>query len=145
MSKLHAHVAQSTETHYANFLALCDAPVTHGRVCCDPGAQKRRGSGEIQVGGDAQNEAFIDDDALGIATIGYSSEVFVPGIVGEGQVRAELLKTSFALGTAAVRVDHAADSGEIAGPVFGNCRADLRDTADDLMARNNRVHSGHEG
>jgi hypothetical protein len=30
MSKLHAHVAQTAETHSPNFLAFCDAPVAHG-------------------------------------------------------------------------------------------------------------------
>jgi hypothetical protein len=67
MSKLHAHVAQTAETDDANFFAGGDAPVTHRRVCRDPGAEKRRGSRKIKVGGYAQNEAFIDDDAIGVA------------------------------------------------------------------------------
>ena len=64
MSKLHAHVAQSAEADHANFFAFGDAPVAHGGVRCDPGAQERCGSREIEVGGDAQNEAVIDNDAL---------------------------------------------------------------------------------
>src|ERR1035437_8524099 len=121
MSKLHAHVAQAAETDHANFLALCDAPVAHRRVCGDPGAEERRGSGEIKVGGDAQHEAFIDDDAIGVATIGDASEGLVRGVEGEGQVRAELLKAGFAPGTGTVRVDEAADRGEVAGLVLGDC------------------------
>src|ERR1017187_10299086 len=121
MSKLHAHVAQAAETDHANFLALCDAPVAHRRVCGDPGAEERRGSGEIKVGGDSQNEVFIDDDAIGVATIGDASEVLVRGVEGEGQVRAELLKAGFAPGTGTVRVDEAADRGEVAGLVLGDC------------------------
>ena len=58
-------------------------------------------------------------------------------VVGEGQVRAELLKARLALGAGAVRVDQAADRGEVAGLELGDCRADLGDTADDLMAGNN--------
>ncbi len=144
MSELHAHVAQSAETDHADLLALGDAPVAHGRVGCDPGAEERRGSGEIEVGGNAQDEAFIDDDAVGVATVGDASEVLVRGVVGEGQVRAELLKASLALRAGAVRVDHAADRGEVAGLVLRDCRADLGDTADDLMAGNDRVDRGHD-
>ena len=44
----------------------------------------------------------------------------------------------------AVRIDQAADRGEVAGLVLGNCRADLGHTADDLMARDNRVNRGHD-
>ena len=90
MGELHAHVTQSAKTHHANLLAFADAPVAHGRVCCDPGAEQRRRPGEIEVGGDAQDEAFIDDDALGVATVGDASEVLVRGVEGERQVRAEI-------------------------------------------------------
>ena len=135
MGELHAHVAQSAETDHADLLALGDAPVAHGRVGRDPGAEQRRGSGEIEVGGDAQDEAFVDDDAVGVAAVGDASEVLVRGVVGERHVRAELLKARLALGAGAVRVDHAADRGEVAGLVLGDRRADLGDAADDLMAR----------
>ena len=37
--KLHAHVTQSAETDHANFLAVANSPVAHGRVCRDPGAE----------------------------------------------------------------------------------------------------------
>ena len=79
MSKLHAHVTQSAETDDADLLALANPPVAHGRVCCDPGAEERRGSGEIEVGRDAQHEAFVDDYAIGIATIGDASRGACPG------------------------------------------------------------------
>ena len=81
MSKLHAHVAQSAETDHADFLALGDAPVAHGRVGGDSGAEQRRGSGEIEVRGHAQDKALIDDDAIGVAAIGDASEVLVRGVV----------------------------------------------------------------
>jgi predicted permease len=51
VSELHAHVAQSAETHHADFLAFGDAPVAHGRVRCDSGAEQRRGSGKIRLEG----------------------------------------------------------------------------------------------
>ena len=43
MRELHAHVAEPAETDHANLLALGDAPVAHGRVGRDPGAEQRRG------------------------------------------------------------------------------------------------------
>ena len=134
MSKLHAHVAQSAETDHANLLALGHTPVAHGRVGCDSGAKERRGSGEIEVGRDAQDKAFVHDDAVGVATIGDASEVLVREVVRESHVRAELLKAGLALGTGAVGVDHAANRGKVAGLELGDSGADLGDTADDLMA-----------
>src|SRR6266700_1525689 len=144
MSKLHGHVAQSAKTDYANFLALGDAPMMHGRVCRDPSTKKWRSSGKIKIGGDAQDEAFVNDDAFGVAAVGHASEVFVRRVEGEDHVRAELLKASLALWAGAVRIDHAADRGDIAGLVLGNCRADLGHTADDLMTGDDRIIRGHE-
>src|SRR5688572_15400748 len=98
MSKLHGHVAQPPKTDQANLLALSDAPMPHGRVGGDPCAEERRDSGEIEVGRDPQDETFIDDDALRVATISDASEVLVWGIIGEGNLPAELLKASLTLG-----------------------------------------------
>src|SRR5438132_9603813 len=98
MSKLHSHVAEPAETNHANFLALGDTPMMHGRVRCDSGAKQWCGSSEIEVGGDAQNKAFIDNDAFGVAAVGHASEVLVRGVEGEDHVRAELLETGFAFG-----------------------------------------------
>jgi len=52
---------------------------------------------QIEVIWNAQNEAFIDDDAIGVATISDTSQVLVRGVMGEGQVRAELFETSSAM------------------------------------------------
>ena len=52
------------------FLPLVDAPVAHRRVGRDPGAEERRGPGEVEVGRDAQDEVFVDDDAVGVAAVG---------------------------------------------------------------------------
>src|SRR6266566_6304362 len=144
MSKFYRHVPQSAETDHANFLALGDAPVMHRGVRSDTGAEQRRGCGEIEIGGDAQDKVFIDDDVFGIAAVGHASEVFVRRVEGEDHVRAELLKASLALWAGAVRIDHAANRGEITWLVPGNCRADLGHTADNLMAGDNRVDSRHE-
>ncbi len=77
MGKLHGHVAQPAETDHAHLLAFGDAPVAHGRIGGDAGAEQRRGPGEIEVGGHAQDEALIDDDAIGVAAVGDASEMLV--------------------------------------------------------------------
>ena len=83
VGELHAHVAQPAETDDADLLALGDAPVAQGRVGRDPGAEQRRGPGEIEVGGNAQDEVLVDDDAVGVAAVGDAAEVLVRGVVGE--------------------------------------------------------------
>ena len=57
VGELHAHVAQPAEADDADLLALADAPVTHRRVGRDAGTKKRRGPGEVEVGGDAQGRS----------------------------------------------------------------------------------------
>src|SRR5438094_2783096 len=144
MSKFYRHVAESAETDHTNFLAFGDGPVMHGRVRRDAGAEQWRSGGEFQVRGDAQNEMFVDDDAFGVAAVGNASKVLVRRVEGEDHVRAELFKASFAVRAGSVRINHAAHRGKIPGLVLGNRRADFGDTADDLMAGNNRVIRGHE-
>src|ERR1700723_840522 len=140
MGELYGHVAQSAKADHSNFLALGDAPAAHGRVRCDSCAEQRSSSGEFQIRGDTQDEPLVYENALGVAAIGDASEVLVRHIKRECKVRAELLKASPALWTRAVRVNQAANRGEVAGLEFGNSGADLGHAADNLMARNNRVH-----
>ena len=118
--------------------------MAHRRVGRDPGAEQRRGPGEVEVGGNAQNEAFIDDDAVGVAAVGDAAQVLVGRVVGEGGIWAELLQAGLALGAGVVRIDQAADRGEVARLVLGNGRADLGDAPDDLVAGDDRVDRGHD-
>src|SRR5579864_9381158 len=120
MCELHINVAETTEPDHANFLALADTPVAHRRVSCDSRTEERCNSGEVQVCGDAHDESLIDDDAVGVAAVGYAAEVLVRRIEGKRHVRAELLKAGAALGARAVRIDHAADCGEVAGLELGD-------------------------
>ena len=116
MSEFHRHVAQSTETDHANFLALRGTPVAHGGVGCDPGTKKRRSPGQTEVGGDAKDEALINDDGVRVAAVvDRSGPVLVRRVVGERHARAELFQASFALRAGAVRINHATDRGEVAG------------------------------
>jgi hypothetical protein len=54
-----------------------------------------------------------------------------------------LFKASLALGAGAVGVNQAADCGKVAGLELGDCGADFGDTADDLMAGDAGIDSGH--
>ena len=144
MGKFYRHVAKAAQTDHANFLALGDTPVAHRRVSCYACAEKRPGPGEFEVAGDAQNEVFIDDDAIGISAIGDTSKVLVRSVVGEHQVRAKLLQAGLALWARAVGIDQAADGSKVARFIFIDFRADLGDTPDDFMARDDRVNSGHD-
>jgi hypothetical protein len=86
---------------------------------------------------------FFDDYTFRVATISDASKVHVRKVVGEDHVRAELFKASLALGAGAVGVNHATDRGKVAGLEFGDCGADFGDTADDLMAGDAGIDSGH--
>ena len=86
---------------------------------------------------------LFDYNTVRIAAIGDASKVRVWRVEGKGHVRTELLETGLAFGTVAVGVNQAADCSNVAGFEFGDCRADLNDTADDLMSRNARIYSGH--
>jgi hypothetical protein len=90
-----------------------------------------------------RDEAFVDDDAVGVTTVGDAAEVLVPRVVGEGAVPAELLEAGLALGAGAIRVDQAAHRGDVARIEPGDRGADLRDAADDLVAGDAGVDGGH--
>src|SRR5215831_20841732 len=94
-TKLHGHVAESSEPNHANFLPFADAPVAHRRVCGDSRAEERRSTSDVQVRRQSQNEMFINHDAIGIAAIGDAAEMFVLGIESERHVWAELLEITF--------------------------------------------------
>jgi hypothetical protein len=55
-----------------------------------------------KLGGNAQDEVFLDHDAFGVAAVGHASEVLVRRIKRENHVRAELLEARFASGAGAV-------------------------------------------
>ena len=107
-------------------------------------AQSKGGSSEIQVRRDAQNEALVDDDAVGVATIGDAPEVLIRHVKGECEVRAKLLEADAALIAGSIRVHQATYGGEVPGLELRDCGADFGDAANDFMSRNNRVRGRHE-
>src|SRR6266568_9675382 len=95
--ELDPHVPQPAEADHTDLLPREVAPAAHGRVGRDPGAEQRCNPGEIKVGGDAQDKAFIDDDAFRVAAIGDPSKVLVRGVEGEGLVWAQLFQAILAI------------------------------------------------
>ena len=69
--------------------------------------------------------------------------MLVREVVRECQVRTELLQARLALRAGAVGIDQASHRGEIARLKLGNRRSDLGHAANNLMARDNRVHRRH--
>jgi hypothetical protein len=56
---------------------------------------------------------------------------------------AELLNTSLTLRTCAVGINHTADRSKVTGLEPSDCRADLGDTTNYLMAWNTGINGGH--
>src|SRR5579871_187587 len=145
MAEFQAHVAETAEANHANFLTLADSVLAHRRVGGDSGAQQRSSSSKVQVRRHAQHKSLIYDDTVGVAAVGDSSEMPVGEVVRQDQVRAEMLVAGLALGTRAVRINHASDSGEVASLKLPDFRPDLGDAADNLMSWYKRIDSGHHG
>ena len=143
MGELDAHVAESAEADDADLLAFGHAPVAHGRVGGDSGALQRRGSGKVEVLGNAEDEVLLDDDAVRVAAVGDAARVLVREVIGEGQVRAELFKACLAFRACAVGIHEAANGGQVAGLELLDAGADLGDAADDLMAGDAGIDGGH--
>jgi hypothetical protein len=78
-----------------------------------------------------------------IATIGDTSNVHIWRVIGEGHVWTELLETSLAFGAVVIRVNQTTYCSDVAGPKLGDCRADVGDTAYDLMSGNAWIDCGH--
>ena len=142
--ELDAHMAKSAEADNADLLAFGHAPVMHRRVGGDSGAEQRRGPSKIEIRRHAQHEALCDNNAVGVAAVRNAARVLVGKVVREDHVRAELLKACFALRASAIGVHQAAHCGKIARLEFGDCGANLRDAADDLVAGNTGIDGRHD-
>jgi hypothetical protein len=86
---------------------------------------------------------IFDYNTFRVATIGDASKVHIRRVVGEGHMRTILLKTSLTLLAVAIRVNHAAYCSNVSKLELGYCRANLGDTANDLMSRNTWIDSWH--
>jgi hypothetical protein len=64
------------------------------------------GPSEVEVRRNAQDEALVHDDAVGIAAVGdWGRLMLVRRALSENHVRAELLQSGSAIGTGVIRID----------------------------------------
>src|SRR5699024_9617825 len=104
----------------------------------DARAQQRGGDVEVEGVGDPADEAFADDDLLGVAALGDRA-VDVGGVVGaEISSQAVLLLTGRALLAFAAGVDHAAHAHPVADLPAGDRVTDGLDDPGDLVADGER-------
>ena len=75
--ELDSHVAKSPESNHSNLLSFADAPVFERRPGGYSSAEQRRDAGQIEIGRDSEDEIFIDDNAVGLATIGNAAKMLV--------------------------------------------------------------------
>src|ERR1700733_8507801 len=143
MRELQSHMTQPAQSDDPDLLALGHAPMMERGKCRDAGAKQRCRSGQIKIGRYLQDKALVDDNAVRIAAVGDAARVLVREVIGEDEIRTELLQTLFALGTGAIGIDHTADGGDVSYLEFLNTGADFGDAANDLVAGNAGIHRGH--
>jgi hypothetical protein len=99
---------------------------------------------EVEVVGDAQDKALVNDDALRVAAVrNRGRSVLVRPSVCKDLVRAELLETLITVGAGAIRIDQAADAHLITGLELRDRGTDLSDPADDLVAGDTGIYGRH--
>jgi hypothetical protein len=54
----------------------------HGRESSDAGAEQGRGSREVEIRGNLEDEFLIDDDAFRVAAVGNATAELVRGVIG---------------------------------------------------------------
>src|SRR5271170_5618553 len=118
--------------------------MTQRRICRDASAEQGRSARGVEFIGNSQHVGFVNHDAVGVASVGDSTENLVFEVVGQGKtVQAVLLQTRKATGTDATRVHHATDCGNVALLEFLDGVADLDDTANDFMTGDAGIDRGH--
>src|SRR5262249_44740464 len=94
--------------------AFSDSPMVHRRIGCNTCAKQRSSRGQIEVRRNMQYETLIDYDALRIAAIRDSAQMFIRRAICKHVVWTELLLSSLAFRTRSVGIDQAADGSKIA-------------------------------
>src|ERR1700730_597454 len=139
-----AHVPQTSQAHDAHFLSLLDIPVAKRRIGGDAGAEKRCSTRSIQAVGHTQNIVFVHHDTVRIAAVSYAAKNLVLAVVGQGhEILAVLFLPGPAIGADSAGIDHTTNRCDIAFLEFLDCAANLYDAADDFVARDTGINSGH--
>src|SRR5512137_1096056 len=74
-------------------------PTFQRRIGRDAGAEQGGGVGQWEVAGDAEGEALVHHDALGIAAISRETEVSIGAPIRPDRTRTELLVACATMGT----------------------------------------------
>ena len=77
MSKFHRHMTETTETDHSYLLPLPTPQWRIGEYVVIPAHRSGAAPAMFEVRRNSQDEMFIDDDAIGIATVSDSSKIFV--------------------------------------------------------------------
>ncbi len=138
--QLDADVPEPAEADDADPGAGPDAVVAQRRVGGDAGAQQRRRRRQVDLGTDLQREVLVDDDLVRVAAGGGPAGLILDAAIGVGEPAFAVLLKVLAAGLAlAAGGDQAADPGVIADGEAVDLGADLADTANDLVAGDERV------
>ena len=136
--QLDAHVTETTQADDADLLARARAPVLQRRVQRNARAQQRCGGIQRQVRRYAQHVILVDDDVIGVATIGRRA-VFFAAVVGRVHAdEAVVVVARDALRALAAAIDKAANANLVAHLVLRHAAAHRRHDTGDFVA-------GHHG
>ena len=115
--------------------------MTQRRIRRDACAQQRCHCREFELVGNAQYEILVDNDVVGIAAIGLTLAAAFLGAVGTGETFFAILLKSFVTTCALLAgVDHAADTGQIAGFEAFDVGTNRDHAANDFVARHQRKY-----
>ena len=119
MSEFDPHMTQAAQADDPDFLTRTDLPVAQWGIGGDAGAEQGCGSGRVKIFGNAQHEALIDRDLVGIAAegegVGRPADL-VFAAIGSGKAVFAILFQPFFAGVAmTAAIDQTTDSDQIAG------------------------------
>lgn len=148
-TNLDGHGAETTETSDGEFLALLDTVVHHWGVDCNTGTKERGSLREFEIVWDRANIVLVDDDILGIATVGWfgltwvslvearAVRVLIPtGISAHHTLAAVLLSAGLAVVAITARVNKATNTSSLANLEIGDILANSNNMTSDLVTRN---------
>jgi hypothetical protein len=137
--ELDRHVAEPAEPDDTDPVPGLALPLDQRRVRRDAGAQERCRARGIEVARHLQHELLGDDDLLRVTAVGRRLAIHLGAVVRRrAAALAELLVVLAAVRAVAARIDEAADAGEVTDLHLLDVRADVRDPAHDLVARDHR-------
>ena len=139
-AELHAHVAKTAEADHGHLRRRAHIVLAKRRVGRDSGAEQRRDAADIHAVGHFQREMVTHDNMVAVAALADRVIMIVGAVVGlDAALAAEHFPAFEALVAFHAAVDHASDRDGVPHLVASDFVADRRDSADDLVPRDDRV------